>query len=266
MVIYKTTNLVTGKIYIGKDSKNDPQYLGSGIKLCRSIEKHGRENFKKEILETCQSADELNIREKHWISVTNSTDNRIGYNIALGGDGGDIFNQLTEEQKLLSLKKRNLTKTEKSLEEREREKILRSERTKEVWHRPGHRENIRSKLLGRKITWKDKIGTSNKIRYASHPPKKISEETRQKLSDSQRGKYDKIISVEIQDKIVELYQTIGPKLIADRLNLSLYLVRRVLKSKGIYKKFQKGIGPVELRNSSISRKGEGNPMFGVKKK
>ena len=30
MIIYKTTNLINGKIYVGKDSNNNPNYLGSG--------------------------------------------------------------------------------------------------------------------------------------------------------------------------------------------------------------------------------------------
>jgi hypothetical protein len=30
MIIYKTTNLVNGKYYVGKDEKNNPEYLGSG--------------------------------------------------------------------------------------------------------------------------------------------------------------------------------------------------------------------------------------------
>ena len=39
MIIYKTTNLITGKIYIGQDSKNNPKYLGSGKYLNLSIKK-----------------------------------------------------------------------------------------------------------------------------------------------------------------------------------------------------------------------------------
>ena len=91
MIIYKTTNLVNGKIYIGQDKNNNPAYLGSGKILHLAFQKHGVENFNKEILEECESVQELNEREKHWISFYNSTDRKIGYNIALGGNGGDTI-------------------------------------------------------------------------------------------------------------------------------------------------------------------------------
>ena len=50
MVIYKTTNLINGKIYIGQDSKNNPKYLGSGVIFLKAIKKYGKENFVKETL------------------------------------------------------------------------------------------------------------------------------------------------------------------------------------------------------------------------
>ena len=68
MIIYKTTNLINGKIYIGQDSKNDPKYIGSGYLLIKSIKKYGKNNFKKEILEICQNKFDLNIREIFWIN------------------------------------------------------------------------------------------------------------------------------------------------------------------------------------------------------
>lgn len=87
MVIYKTTNLVNGKIYIGQDSKNNPGYLGSGKIIKYAIKKYGKENFKKEILETCNTKDILDERERFWIKELNSRDKNVGYNITEGGEG-----------------------------------------------------------------------------------------------------------------------------------------------------------------------------------
>ncbi len=91
MIIYKTTNLVNGKIYIGQDKYNNPNYLGSGKILQLAFQKYGIENFRKEILEKCKSAEDLNERERYWIDYYSSTNRKIGYNIAFGGNGGDTI-------------------------------------------------------------------------------------------------------------------------------------------------------------------------------
>ena len=91
MVIYKTTNLINNKFYIGKDKFDKKDYLGSGLILKRAIAKHGIDNFKKEILQTCNTKEELNEAEIYWIKFYNATDKTIGYNIALGGAGGDTY-------------------------------------------------------------------------------------------------------------------------------------------------------------------------------
>ena len=85
MVVYKTTNLVNRKIYIGQDSKNNPDYLGSGKIIKRAIEKYGKENFTKEIIEVCGSKHEMDEKEKYWIKTLKTIDN--GYNISEGGAG-----------------------------------------------------------------------------------------------------------------------------------------------------------------------------------
>jgi group I intron endonuclease len=89
MIIYKTTNLLNGKIYIGQDRNNNKNYLGSGKLLKKAIKKYGKDNFKKEILEECQTEEELNDREVFWISQYNSTNRDIGYNISDGSKEGD---------------------------------------------------------------------------------------------------------------------------------------------------------------------------------
>jgi hypothetical protein len=96
MIIYKTVNVLNGKFYVGQDSKNNPEYLGSGTVLKRAIENHGRNNFIKETLEVCSTQQELNEREKYWIKETKAQE--LGYNIAEGGQGGNTYSEETKQK------------------------------------------------------------------------------------------------------------------------------------------------------------------------
>lgn len=99
MIVYKTTNLVNGKFYIGQDSKNDSRYLGSGSLLKKAIKKYGRKNFIKEVIEVCSSLDQLNEREIYWIKELKAQE--IGYNISDGGFR-DSFVWSDEQRKIHS--------------------------------------------------------------------------------------------------------------------------------------------------------------------
>ena len=99
--IYITTNHINGKRYIGQKSysqSNWKTYLGSGIYLNRAINKYGKENFSKEIIETCETKEILDEREKYWIGYYNAVENNNFYNIASGGDGGNTIAGYSEEQ------------------------------------------------------------------------------------------------------------------------------------------------------------------------
>lgn len=96
MIIYKTTNLINGKFYVGKDERNKPDYYGSGINLNRAIKKYGKENFIKEVLEYCSTKEELIEREKYWIKETRAQE--LGYNIADGGWGGNTYTEETKQR------------------------------------------------------------------------------------------------------------------------------------------------------------------------
>jgi hypothetical protein len=87
--VYKTTNLVNGKIYIGVHKTNNPfdDYLGSGTAINNSIIKYGRDNFEKDILAICDTEEEMYEIEKRLVNQTFlkfvST-----YNMIIGGKGG----------------------------------------------------------------------------------------------------------------------------------------------------------------------------------
>ena len=99
--IYKTTNLMNNKIYIGKKHSNIfiDNYFGSGKLIKRAIEKYGKENFKIEMIDTANDLSELNQKEKFYIHKYNSYyKNGTGYNIAPGGDGGNLIACLDDER------------------------------------------------------------------------------------------------------------------------------------------------------------------------
>jgi len=85
--IYKTTNLINSMIYIGqhKSAIFSKKYFGSGKLISRALKLYGKNNFKVEMLEMCESASELDEKEKFWIADYKLPDFSIGYNITKGG-------------------------------------------------------------------------------------------------------------------------------------------------------------------------------------
>lgn len=87
--IYKITNLINNKIYIGKHqtSNLDDGYMGSGKHLRYAIKKYGIENFKKEILFCFDNEHSMNVKEQELVTrefcLREDT-----YNLCIGGKGG----------------------------------------------------------------------------------------------------------------------------------------------------------------------------------
>lgn len=166
--IYKTTNLINGKSYIGAHTtKNiDDGYLGSGVALIKAIEKYGIKNFKREIIKFCDSKEEMWKEEEKLVVISENS-----YNLRKGGKGGwdhvDISGEKNHMKKpefvenfVKELKKRGSYNTEKR---KKHQKIITekaakvnkgkkkpwfseyaSNKNKEMWK--NNREEMRDKL------------------------------------------------------------------------------------------------------------------------
>lgn len=83
--IYKITNTINDKYYIGKhQTKNlEDGYMGSGRLIKAAIKKYGVENFIKEILHVFDNEQEMNQKEKELVVLS-----EMSYNLCEGGKGG----------------------------------------------------------------------------------------------------------------------------------------------------------------------------------
>lgn len=97
--IYKITNKINGKIYIGITTKSIEERFArhvnsaekSKYRIHTAIRKYGRDNFVIETLSVVSSQEEANELEIKLIQELNATDYNIGYNMAIGGAGKSLL-------------------------------------------------------------------------------------------------------------------------------------------------------------------------------
>jgi len=181
--IYKTTNLLSGKYYIGMHSTNDLDdgYLGSGNRLRLAIRKHGKENFKREILEFIESRAELKVREFEIVNLEEIA-KKDCMNLVVGGEGGNATAEYTSKYQ------------------------------KNKWKDKEYRKKM-SKLLKEYVTENHKQG---KMKYDNFTGNKHSEKTKKKMSESSKGmgvgttnsQYGtRWITNDIENKKIKKYET-----------------------------------------------------------
>ena len=159
--IYKTTNIINNKFYIGMhstDNLNDG-YLGSGKRLWFSINYHGKDNHKIEILEFCDDRETLKNREKEIVNK-DLLNERLCMNLQLGGGGGILSKEHHQKMKKAS-----------------------SQYQKEKWKDQDYRDKIK-KIISENF----KKGHIGRTKYDLFKGKKHTENTKLKISKSKKNK------------------------------------------------------------------------------
>lgn len=151
-IIYKTTNLLNGRFYIGMHSTDniDDGYLGSGKRIIAELKKYGKENFVRVIIGQTTSREALKTKEAELVTEELRKD-PLCLNLKNGGEGG--WDHLDNE-KMKSVRSANLAKAREKLTTEIRSKAAKS------WIRdPDHD-------------------------YATFTGRKHSEETKQKMREA----------------------------------------------------------------------------------
>ncbi len=161
--IYKTTNLINGKYYIGMHTTDDLNdgYVGSGKRLWYSIKKYGKENFKCEILEMLPDRSSLKEREKELVNEELLKDN-LCMNLVYGGGGWPSNGQAIGGDKFKAAQ----LYWEKP-ENKEKLKKRVSDNNKKLWNE-GKMVHFKCDWTGRKHNdeTKKKIGEANKLKQS----------------------------------------------------------------------------------------------------
>ena len=171
MIIYKIENKINGKIYIGQTQRSLEERIKEHQKksstiygnsyIDKAIQKYGIENFLIEVIENCQTIDELNEREIFWIKYF-SCRRPTGYNLTGGGEGSTGHIVTLEARKKIS-----------EAHKGKRGRIC-SEETK---------AKISASNKGHLVS-----DEARKMISAAHKGKKLSEETKSKMSAAKKNK------------------------------------------------------------------------------
>lgn len=167
MFVYKCTNLINGKIYIGKTNNFEfrrKQHLRNIKKYCtyfyNAINKYGKNNFYWDILNNVETDKEAFELEKFWIKYFKSNDSKFGYNMTNGGEGISGFKHNSKTKNKIKEKRKN--QIIKHSEETKR-KISESNKGKTISKKC--REKISKTKKGTKIIGEslERIQEANKI-------------------------------------------------------------------------------------------------------
>jgi group I intron endonuclease len=234
MLIYKITNKINGKIYVGKTEKSIEKRFKIHIKnalvglrqsrLYSAIRKYGASNFSIEVIEVLEQKDcvieKLNALEIKYIKDLDSKNPNVGYNMTDGGDGGT--SEASREASSLFRKNKTFEELYGDRADDIKKKI--GDGISEYYskHERVNSQNARNKMSDtRKKMFVENSDYRNKLllHIKSLPKRKVgefhhSQETKNKLSNFRTGKtYEDLYS---KEKALEIKKAIGDRWSGDK--------------------------------------------------
>jgi group I intron endonuclease len=158
--VYKATNKITNKVYIGFDSSwpkrwfwHKSQFNKKDTKFYRAVRKYGWNNFDWEIIYQSKDREHtLKKMESYFITEYNSY--KIGYNSTLGGEGTNGYKQKEEHKRKIAESKIGKKRPPATEDSRKKmsESMLGKNKAPKTYE---HRLKISKSLRGRKPVWKN---------------------------------------------------------------------------------------------------------------
>lgn len=251
-IIYKITNKINGKVYIGQTVQGltarlyQHRYAAfvkkSKYPLYNALRKYGESGFTYEIVRYVNKA-ELNSYEWYYIKMFNSTDSSVGYNATEGGNSS--ISKLPEIRKKISLARKGQPNKYKG--------VPRTDRFKKGSKRSEWERKLVSEGLKKNILFIDKItgiqrvfkGSEELAEFLSLAPSTIREQARAgKNTETYSFCYiGKVIKKPNQCKAIireDLSGNLKTYKSIHELEAEFFpaLVRKACRTKSLYKKFK----------------------------
>jgi group I intron endonuclease len=180
-IIYKATNILNGKVYIGKTEKkltkrkcNHKFQSLKGDKRSAfqlALLDEGFNNFTWEQIDTFNSADELEQKEKYWVSFYHARDPQFGYN---DQDGGIHYTVSAVTRKRISEAHKGKKRTAEA-----RQRMSEAQRGHPGWNTGKHFSEETKRKMSEAMK-----GEKNHMFH-----KQVSDETRKKIIEARKGKH-----------------------------------------------------------------------------
>lgn len=244
-LVYQITNLVNGKIYIGKHSTKNPydNYMGSGKRIELAIKKYEIKNFTKEILFCFDKEDDAFLKESEIVNQE-FIDRDDTYNVILGGKG-------LQKSSFPSEKTRNkISKALKGKMAGEKNPMYGKTHNKETRKRLsemhlGERNHNFGKHLSQETKSKISKALKGKHKNFKRPRNPLSQEHKDNISKALKGrvlteehkrKLSKgIIKIDESENIIAEYEYM--KDCCTQENISRYILLKLIKEHILYNGF-----------------------------